>query len=116
MRLSDREREVLFDKLARHAGEGRLDVPELERRLAAVAAAQTHAEAAAVMQDLPPLAEQGAPAPRRVRWGRGHGEVEGPSPDWQPTPERFRDPRTGLIMRVWVAGDGTRHYVRDDAR
>ena len=47
------------------------------------------------------------------RWGRGHGEAEKPQPDWQPTSERFRDPRTRAVLRVWVDPGGARHYVAE---
>ncbi|MDQ6834624.1 MAG: hypothetical protein M3016_00370 [Actinomycetota bacterium] len=30
------------------------------------------------------------------------------------TVERFRDPRSGRVMRVWEDAAGTRHYVPDD--
>ncbi len=34
---------------------------------------------------------------------------------WLPTQERFRDPTTGKIMRVWVdPADQSRHYVPED--
>jgi Domain of unknown function (DUF1707) len=112
MLLGDADRELLYDTLKRHAAEGRLDVAELERRVALVARAQTREEAAEALTDLPPL----TPAPareRRPRWGRGHGEADKPGPDWKPTNERFRDPRTRNVMRVWVDPDGRRHYVAE---
>jgi hypothetical protein len=117
VRLSDADRERLFEMLKRHAAAGRLDVAELERRVACVAQAQTLEQAGAVMADLPPLAEPAGPAQqqRRPRWGRGHGDADAPAPDWQPTNERFRDPRTSKVMRVWVDTGGGRHYVADDA-
>jgi len=32
-----------------------------------------------------------------------------------PTAERFRDPSSGVIMRVWLDPSGeSRHYVPDD--
>jgi hypothetical protein len=111
--LSDADRELLYEKLKRHAAEGRLEIADLERRVAAIADAQTREQAAAVMSDLPPLGDS---EPRRPRWGRGHGEADVPAPDWQPTNERFRDPRTNKVMRVWVDAAGGRHYVADDAR
>ena len=45
----------------------------------------------------------------------GHGEADAAAPDWQPTSERFRDPRTQRIMRVWVDAAGARHYVPESA-
>jgi Domain of unknown function (DUF1707) len=109
MRLSDADRENLFELLKRHAAAGRIGIEELERRVAAVAMADTREQVAALMADLPPLhAEQ----PGR-RWGRGHGEASAPEPEWEPTGERFRDPKTGHVMRVWVDSAGGRHYVRE---
>jgi len=112
MLMGDADREVLYEALTRHAAEGRLDVAELERRVALVAEAQTREEAAAAMDDLPPLAgaPEAAPRPRR---GRGHGEADKPAPDWRPTNERFRDPRTQRVLRVWVDPAGERHYVAE---
>lgn len=121
MRLSDAEREQLFEQLSRHAAAGRIGMEELERRVAAIDAAESREHAAELMADLPPLgpgapgAPAAGPAARR-RWGRGHGHgaTEGPRPDWQPTSERFRDPGTGQVMRVWVDAGGGRHYVVDE--
>ena len=113
MRLSDADRELLFEALTRHAAAGTLDMTELERRVAAIAAARTREAAAEVMADLPPLGEDAARA-RRPRRGRGHGDADAPAPDWQPTNERFRDPRTNRVIRVWVDSGGGRHYVVDD--
>lgn len=104
----------MFDRLSCHAAAGRLDVAELERRVAIVAAAQTREETARAFADLPPLpAEPIAGPPRRHR---GHGDADAPGPEWQPTRERFRDPRTNRIMRVWEDPAGGRHYVADDER
>ncbi|MGI8573673.1 MAG: DUF1707 SHOCT-like domain-containing protein [Solirubrobacteraceae bacterium] len=112
MRLSDADRELLFANLARHAGEGRLDVDELEQRIAAIAEARTHEQAAAVMADLPPLTSDAGQAPR-ARRGRGHGDADAPEPGWAPTEERFRDPRSGRVMRVWADAAGGRHYLAE---
>src|SRR5450755_930103 len=109
MRLSDAERELLFEKLKGHAATGRLDLDELERRVEAIVGAETQADAAEVMADLPPLPGEGAP--RRPRWGRGHGDAPAPAADWRPTSERFRDPRSNRVMRVWEDTAGGRHYV-----
>ncbi len=42
---------------------------------------------------------------------RRHGESARAHPDWQATDERFQDPSTGRTMRVFLDGDGARHYV-----
>lgn len=121
MLLSDAERESLFAQLSAHAGAGRLDVSELERRVAIVDAAQSWQDAVAAFTGLPdpsrtPVASAPDPrTPARARGRRGHAEAERPGPDWTATPERFRDPRTQRIMRVWVDGAGDRHYVAEES-
>jgi hypothetical protein len=109
--LSDADRELLYEKLKQHAAEGRLSVEELERRVAAIAMTEDRETAAIVMADLPPLAQEGAPG--GARRGRGHGDADAPQPDWRPTNERFRDPRSNRVMRVWVDSGGGRHYVAE---
>lgn len=53
-------------------------------------------------------------APRRRRRG-AHAETSTPEPSWLPTAERFRDPTSGRVIRVWVDPvAGSRHYVPDD--
>ena len=113
MRLGDADRERLAAALGRHYVEGRLDADELSRRLDAVYRAQHHADAAATLADLP--AFPGPPAPRRRRrWGARHGESDGPEPGWVPTTERFRDPSSRRLMRVWVdPSTHARHYLVD---
>jgi DUF1707 SHOCT-like domain len=111
VRLSEADRERLYAQLSRHAAEGRLEVDELERRVELIAAATTREEAAAAMADLPPLPVPDSGPPRRLGWGRGHGHADRADADWQPTEERFRDPRSNRIMRVWVDSLGGRHYV-----
>lgn len=111
MRLSDADREQLYELLAQHAADGRITVEELERRVALAAGAQTREEVTALLDDLPPL-----PGESQTPWwrGRAHGEAATPAMGWQPTNERFRDPRTKRIMRVWVDAEGGRHYVPDE--
>jgi hypothetical protein len=36
-----------------------------------------------------------------------------PQPGWHATDEVFSDPSTKRIMRVWLDGDGNRHYVAE---
>lgn len=129
MRLSDAEREQLYERLSAHAAAGRLDIPELERRVALVAAAETREEAVAALADLPPLPAPRTPRTSRTprtnagaggggggvpRRGQGHGDAAAPEVDWRPTPERFRDPRTHRVVRVWEDAAGGRHYVAED--
>src|SRR6185437_3583636 len=115
MQLGDADREQLFERLSRHHVAGHLDVPELERRVGIVAGAATHEEAAAVLADLPALpGDPAGPSRDRPRWGRGHGDADAPKAGWRPTNERFRDPKTNRIMRVWEDAGGARHYVPDD--
>ena len=114
MQLSDAERERLYEALSAHAAAGNIGLEELEARIERVSAADTREQAAAVMGDLPDLLPDAGPprpAPARARGRRGHGHADAPSPAWQPTPERFRDPRTGEVMRVWQDSAGGRHYV-----
>ena len=41
-----------------------------------------------------------------------HGQSDHPGATWRPTDESFRDPSSGVLMRVWIDPlDGTRHYV-----
>ena len=47
---------------------------------------------------------------------RRHGESAAPEPGWTPTDEVFKDPGTDRMMRVWVDGQGDRHYVPDVRR
>jgi DUF1707 SHOCT-like domain len=110
LRLSDTDREQLYELLSEHAAAGRITIEELERRVALGARAQTREEATALLQDLPPL-----PGRSETAWWRApaHGEAEAPTLGWQPTNERFRDPRTERIMRVWIDAAGGRHYVPD---
>ncbi len=112
MLLSDSDREQLFERLNRAAAAGTLSFEELERRVEVVAGAQSREEAVAAVADLPPLPDD--PRPARARWRRGHGHADRPRADWRPTAERFRDPRSNRVMRVWEDASGARHYVPDD--
>ena len=116
MQLTDAERERLFAALSAHAAAGDISLEDLEARIERVSAAQTREQAAAVMAVLPGLPDGAvppAPASARARGRRGHGHADAPDATWQPTAERFRDPRTGAVMRVWQDSAGGRHYVPD---
>jgi fatty acid desaturase len=54
LRASDAERELVVEELRAHAGDGRLDLEELEERTSAALAAKTVADLRAVKADLPP--------------------------------------------------------------
>jgi hypothetical protein len=106
-READRER--VIGLLREHYAQGRLDAGELDRRVGIVLAAEFTDEAAAVVSDLPQLVP---PGPPRRRGRRGHAQAVTPGAGWVPTQERFRDPTSKVIMRVWVdPADGARHYV-----
>jgi hypothetical protein len=122
--LGDVERDRLVTLLREHYAAGRLSLDELRRRAGIVLAAAYLDEAEGALAELPVTAVGGPGAspgtgqrPRRSRPSRrGHAEAATPAPGWVPTAERFRDPSSGVIMRVWVdPADGSRHYVPDDA-
>ncbi|HEY2006160.1 MAG TPA: DUF1707 domain-containing protein [Solirubrobacteraceae bacterium] len=117
MLLDDSDREQLFTRLKASAAAGALSVEELERRVEVVARARTREEAVAAVADLPPeLGEHGDAASRpSVGRRRGHGHADRPGPDWRATSERFRDPRSGQVMRVWEDPAGQRHYVPEQS-
>ena len=114
MRLTDADREQLFARLADHAAHDHIDLAEHERRIALIAEAQTWDQATAAFDDLPSLASGRDPEPRHAPWFGGHADSDLPRPGWKPTGERFKDPRTRKVMRVWEDGSGQRHYVPDE--
>jgi hypothetical protein len=103
--VSDARREAAAAALGRHYTEDRIDADELSRRLDIVYGG----DADAALSGLPPL----EPLPeRKRRWGRRHGESDTARPGWLPTKERFMDPTTRRVMRVWIdPARGERHYV-----
>ena len=45
---------------------------------------------------------------------RRYAQQAAPAAGWVPTPERFRDPSTRAIIRVWIdPADLSRHYVAE---
>jgi hypothetical protein len=113
----DADRERLLALLREHYARGQLDLDDLSHRVGLVLASTYIDEAAAAVSDLPLLrgmaTTESAPARRgRVGQRRRHAQHTEPEPGWVPTPERFRDPSTRAIMRVWVdPADLSRHYV-----
>lgn len=111
----DAARDRLAEALGRHYAEGRLSTAELDECLRRVYSDCSHAQAATVLADLPELSESDSRSRRRW-WGRRHGEAGNPRVGWLPTTERFRDPASGRIMRVWLDPlDNQRHYVAENA-
>jgi hypothetical protein len=114
--ISDADRERLVTLLREHYAAGLFGLDELDRRVGTVLGARFLDEAAAAVADLPaappPTATAGSAAPRRPRRRRGHAHADQPAAGWVPTSERFRDPSTSMVMRVWVdPADQSRHYV-----
>jgi hypothetical protein len=117
--LSEADREQLLGLLREHYVQGQLDLDEMSRRVGVVLAAAYSDEAAAAVTGLPLLgvpggggqspAQAGRPRPGQRR---RHAQQAQPGAGWVPTPERFRDPSTRAIMRVWIdPADLSRHYV-----
>jgi hypothetical protein len=124
---AEADRERLLALLREHYAVGLFGPEELDRRVGVVLAAQYLDEAAAAVADLPgvpaagssgtgsarvgePGVMSGRSSPRRVR--RGHAHADQPAAGWIPTDERFRDPTSRAIMRVWIdPADQSRHYI-----
>jgi hypothetical protein len=109
----------LLRLLREHYARGQLDLDEMSRRVGVVLASAYSDEAAAAVTDLPLLGSMPSAEPPSARASRGrfgqrrrHAQRMEPGAGWVPTPERFRDPSTRAIMRVWVdPADMSRHYV-----
>ncbi len=112
--VGEADRERLVARLREHYAQGELELDDLSHRVGIVLAARHADEAAAAVADLPPLTGPAAagsgPAARPRR--RGHAQAATPGTGWVPTDERFRDPTSQAIMRVWIdPADESRHYV-----
>jgi hypothetical protein len=114
---TDADRERLVALLREHYAAGLFGLDELDRRVGTVLSARFLDEAASAVADLPAAgpprtAGPETPSPRRARRRRGHAHADQPAAGWVPTSERFRDPSTSTVMRVWVdPADQSRHYV-----
>jgi hypothetical protein len=123
---TEADRERLVALLREHYAVGQFGLDELDRRVGTVLSARFLDEAAAAVADLPGRPVPGPsvsassaagaagrqPAPPRPRRRRGHAHADQPAAGWIPTDERFRDPSTSTIMRVWIdPTDHSRHYI-----
>ena len=109
---AEADRERLVALLREHYAVGLFGLDELDRRVGVVLTARYLDEAAAAVADLPGAPASGNAAPRRAGRRRGHAQAAQPAAGWIPTDERFRDPTTRAVMRVWIdPGDHSRHYV-----
>jgi len=64
LRISDQERHQVAEVLRQAAGEGRIDLDELDERLEATFAAKTYADLVPITADLPAIGEHPAPVQR----------------------------------------------------
>ncbi|HEX9034679.1 MAG TPA: DUF1707 domain-containing protein [Streptosporangiaceae bacterium] len=115
---SDADKDHLLGVLREHYARGTIEDAELDRRSEIVLTARFTDEAASAIADLPLLSGAGqagpglAASPRGGRSRHRHAQADHPGPGWVPTPERFRDPASRVIMRVWIdPADDSRHYV-----
>jgi hypothetical protein len=117
--VSEADREQLLGLLREHYAHGQLDLNEMSRRVGVVLASTYSDEAMAAVTDLPLLGRMASaePSPAPASHGRPgqrrrHAQRPEPGAGWVPTAERFRDPSTRAIMRVWIdPADLSRHYV-----
>jgi DUF1707 SHOCT-like domain len=108
----DADRERLVAVLREHYALGEFGIDEFDRRVGVVLGARYLDEAAAAVADLPRLAGLGTQVQHPSRQRRGHGQAAEPAAGWLPTDERFRDPTTRVVMRVWIdPADQSRHYI-----
>jgi hypothetical protein len=127
VRIGDEERERVIALLREHYAVGRLTLDEVRRRTEVVLTAGYADEADKALAELPeivpeivppggmPGAQAAAQRHRPLLGRRGHAQATVAEPGWVRTAERFRDPSSGQIMRVWTdPADGSRHYVPDD--
>ena len=110
--MTEADRERLVALLREHYALGQLDLDQLDRRVGTVLSAQYMDDAAAAVADLPVLGNMETTGSRPAKQRRGHAQAASPAAGWIPTDERFRDPTTRAVIRVWIdPADQSRHYV-----
>ncbi len=99
-------------ELGRHYLAGHLEAGELDSRLTRL---YIEDDPGGALADLPARAREHDPEPRSRGWWRiRHGESGAAESDWLPTTERFVDPTTQRVMRVWThPATQARHYVAE---
>jgi ketosteroid isomerase-like protein len=106
------DHEAAARELGRHYVAGHIEADELDRRLGELYESN---EGAAALTGLPALEREHRPEARKAGWWRfRHGESKKAEPHWLPTTERFVDPTSQRVMRVWIDPDSReRHYVAE---
>ena len=104
--------EATARELGRHYVAGHLEADELDSRLTTLYASD---DVGAALAGLPALERKHAPEVRRSGWWRSrHGESDAAQSAWVPTTERFVDPTTQRVMRVWTdPATHARHYLAE---
>lgn len=100
LRISDTERHAVAEVLREAAGEGRIDLAELEERLEATYAAKTYADLAPITADLP-SPHRPQPGPRQVQ-PRHPVEPPVPLPTYSGSIGVMAETRRS---GVWLAGE-----------
>lgn len=93
MRVSDEERHQVAEALRLAAGEGRIDVEELEERLEAAYGAKTYADLAPLTADLPRPGPGHPPVPQTTGPTSGHAAVFHPPPTYTSSVSVMADTR-----------------------
>jgi len=112
-RASDADRERALALLQRAFADGRLSEDELRARIDRVLHATSQQALTELTHDVaapssPPSTSSKSSSPHKGRHGE-HGDTDG----LRPTDERFRDPSTKRVMRVWLTASGERRYLPD---
>ena len=99
LRISDTERHQVAEILREAAGEGRLDLDELDERLEATYAARTYADLVPLTADLPVRGPAVRPASQPQPRPRGPAGARGPPRQHDRDPRR-REPQGRLGARA----------------
>lgn len=80
LRISDEDRHRVAEVLRQAAGDGRIDLAELDQRLESAYAAKTYADLVPIIADLPPSGSLPVPHPDAVPAARAHRPAIVPGP------------------------------------